>query len=279
MKNFAIPFDRRQICLRIVPKAGTPIVRITQSPVDLTMAMGEVYLSAVGFQFSGYASGTGTGPSMVDLEGIVGLAGIGRDQLSSGQFDGARCYLFAVDMFAPAEDAEPIVVSILGRVHLLDFKYRVEEMALSDALGQTVGATYTPQCPKRLGGTEFAGCKADLAAHTVTGTITAVTSSTIIEDAALTMADGWANGGTLIFTSGQNVGLKIPAVKLQIGKVVELFEPPYYPPAVGDTFQLIAGCDKSLSTCRDKFNNLVNFGGFPFVPTSATYQAVGGLSR
>jgi len=31
---------------------------------------------------------------------------------------------------------------------------------------------------------------------------------------------------------------------------------------------MFPGCDKTISSCRDKFNNLENFGGFPFVPKS-----------
>ncbi len=36
--------------------------------------------------------------------------------------------------------------------------------------------------------------------------------------------------------------------------------------AVGHTFNIIAGCDKLKQTCLDKFNNIVNFRGFPDVP-------------
>ena len=35
---------------------------------------------------------------------------------------------------------------------------------------------------------------------------------------------------------------------------------------VGDTFNAIAGCDKTISTCIAKFNNAVNFRGEPYVP-------------
>src|SRR3712207_7264503 len=34
----------------------------------------------------------------------------------------------------------------------------------------------------------------------------------------------------------------------------------------GDAFTLSAGCDKSFSTCRDRFANSVNFRGFPHMP-------------
>ncbi len=35
---------------------------------------------------------------------------------------------------------------------------------------------------------------------------------------------------------------------------------------VGDTFTIVAGCDKSRETCASKFNNILNFRGFPDVP-------------
>ena len=38
------------------------------------------------------------------------------------------------------------------------------------------------------------------------------------------------------------------------------------PVAVGDTFTIVAGCNGLKSTCISKFNNLVNYGGFEFIP-------------
>ncbi len=34
----------------------------------------------------------------------------------------------------------------------------------------------------------------------------------------------------------------------------------------GDAFTIRPGCDKSFATCRAKFDNAVNFRGFPHVP-------------
>ena len=35
---------------------------------------------------------------------------------------------------------------------------------------------------------------------------------------------------------------------------------------MGDTFIVTAGCDKRFATCRDRFDNAVNFRGFPHIP-------------
>jgi len=40
--------------------------------------------------------------------------------------------------------------------------------------------------------------------------------------------------------------------------------------SVGDVVTVYAGCDKSIATCRDKFNNLDNYLGFPHTPTESS---------
>ena len=42
------------------------------------------------------------------------------------------------------------------------------------------------------------------------------------------------------------------------------------PVIVGDQFQLLPGCDRTLATCNTVFNNASHFGGFPYVPTPET---------
>jgi hypothetical protein len=44
--------------------------------------------------------------------------------------------------------------------------------------------------------------------------------------------------------------------------------PTLYPIVVGDTAILRVGCDGLFSTCRDKFDNALNFGGDPFAPSA-----------
>lgn len=274
MKSTVAPYEYRAMCLRIEPRFGASI-RLTSYPADLTMTNSQVYLTSSGYQFTGYQSATGTSPAAFDFDGIAGLAGIGRDTIASGVFDGARCYLFAVDWRNPVEDYEPIVASILGKATLVDGAYKIEEMALLDALNQSVGKTYSPQCPKVFGGQEFAGCKINLAAITATGTLTAVSSARQITDSARTEVDDYWAWGTIQFTSGPNAGLKALEIKSFAGGVITTFEPFYYLPQVGDSYTIVPGCRKRLDDCRDKWNNVVNFGGFPTVPTSSIYTERG----
>jgi len=275
MKPAVADYATRVLCLRIVPKSGANI-QLTHYPRNLTMSNGEVYQTGSGYDFTGYTASAGFSPSMVDLEGIAGIAGITRDQLASGLYDNARAYLFATSWAAPVEDQEPITASILGKTTLLDERYRIEDMGLIDALNQSVGMSYQPGCPKTFGGQEFAGCKVNLAALTVTGTLTHKTSNLIVRDSARTEALDYFAAGTIEITSGDNAGLRPKEVKAYAADgTITIYEPFHYPLAVGDTYTLIPGCRKRLEDCRDKWNNVVNFGGFSFVPTSSTYGQVG----
>jgi uncharacterized phage protein (TIGR02218 family) len=72
--------------------------------------------------------------------------------------------------------------------------------------------------------------------------------------------------GVVKFTSGQNAGL---AFKIKIQNSTTQFvldAAPILPIAIGDQFTVLPGCDLSQATCKNKFNNLINFGGFPFTP-------------
>jgi len=276
MKTVVSDYKTLVLCLRIVPVLGTP-VRLTRYPRNLTMSNGQVYVTGSGYDFSGYTAESSMAASALDLEGILGIAGIGRDQIASGIYDNARAYLFATSFLNPVEDEEPIVASLLGKTQLLDNRYRMEEMALIDVLGQSVGESYTANCRKTFGGTEFGGCQKALGPLTVSGAITAVTSRQVFRDAARTEAADWFGMGSITFTSGPNAGLGPLQVKDYVANgTFTLYEPTYYPVSVGDAYSAIPGCRHRLEDCRDKFGNMQRFGGFPCVPTSSVYSQVGG---
>ena len=52
-----------------------------------------------------------------------------------------------------------------------------------------------------------------------------------------------------------------PVGPVTINTVIDFTEFPFE-----GTFTVTAGCDKTYPTCRDRFANVVNFGGFPHMP-------------
>ncbi len=275
MKSHVAPYQTAVKCLRIVASNGTTL-RLTRYPFDLKMSNGQIYKADAGYDFSAVVAETSFAASAVDLEGFVGVGGITRDQIASGVFDGARAWLFATDFLNPVEDDEPLMASIFGKTTLEDDRYKVEDMALIDLLGQTVGDTYTAPCPKQFGGQEHGGCGVDLTAIDVTGSVTSITSDLVFADSGRGEAADWFGWGTVQFTSGANAGLAPIKVRDFSSGTFTLYDPPYYPLTVGDTYVAIPGCRKRMEDCRDKFSNIRRFGGFPWVPVGSTYRKVGG---
>ncbi len=76
---------------------------------------------------------------------------------------------------------------------------------------------------------------------------------------------GYFDYGLITFTSGLNTGLSMEVKSYVPGQITLQLAMPYAV-AIGDAYTMHAGCDKSLATCRDRFNNVVNMRAFPYLP-------------
>ena len=79
--------------------------------------------------------------------------------------------------------------------------------------------------------------------------------------------DSWFAGGLLTWESGANAGRAIEAKSwTQATGQIELLLPMGYAIEIGDLFRIHPGCDKRLDTCIERFANVLNFRGEPYVP-------------
>lgn len=81
--------------------------------------------------------------------------------------------------------------------------------------------------------------------------------------------NNWFTGGLISWLTGANAGRKSEVrvhAKNVEGVTVELWQRPAEAISPGDTFRIVAGCDKQFATCRTKFANVPNFRGFAHVP-------------
>jgi uncharacterized phage protein (TIGR02218 family) len=270
MKSTVADYRYKIYCIRIVTLWGGTVY-LTAHPKNITMG-GHTYKTDSGYQFSGQISEVNMSPGVVDLNGIANISGIGYDKVISGVFDNARVYAFATTWKNPIEDEEPLGVGFMGKTTIDDRRFTVEVMMMIDMLNQTYGQTYSPLCFKKFGGQEYAGCKIALGPITVTGTITSVTSNSIFIDSARTESDDYFGNGIISFTSGLNAGLKPIEIKDYLSNgTITTHESFYYNVAIGDTYTMIPGCRKRKTDCFTKWNNIVNFGGFSFIPVKSTY--------
>ncbi len=272
MKSTVSPYQTSATCVRIECLNGVT-VRLTDYPYDLVMSNAAVYKTDYGYEPTAFTASAAFSPSAMDLEGIVSVGGVTRDTLASGVFDNARVYIFKCNYLAPVEDYEPILASMLGKATLMDDKYVIEEMGLVDLLNQSVGQTYAALCTHTFGD---ARCGKNLAALTVTGTLTHVTSNYAFRDSARAEAANYFTAGTIAFTSGANAGLNAQEIKIHAADgSVEIFEPVHYTPAVGDAYSLIPGCRKRKVDCQG-WSNVPNAMAFWDIPTGSAYSQIGG---
>ena len=121
-------------------------------------------------------------------------------------------------------------------------------------------------------------CKVDLtdARWRLSAPVTAFDSDTntaTVTGASSFGADWWV-GGVMEVGGGADHRL----ILSQTGDDVKLLLP-FPETIVGSTVVLLAGCDHSITTCDTKFNtpadtlsNVINYGGFAFVPNKNPYQ-------
>ncbi len=182
---------------------------------------------------------------------------------------GANCRILRVRMDNPSNDYTVMFAGEIGniqnqemelvlRAHTLDFlnveipkrEYQVmcnwklyDQFCTIDASGFMAGSCFVTSSPdgKNLYAGAFAGTS------------------------QMTFAGNFWTQGYLRITSGENADLK-REVSWHMGQSVTVVPPFPFTVNAQDTFQVFPGCAHDTSACETKFNNLRNYGGFPFIP-------------
>lgn len=190
---------------------------------------------------------------------------ITKTDLEKGVYDDAKLRVFRFNyQLKPFSynDIDKIVEGTVGEVTRNKGTYTTEFRSKTQYLQNSVIETVTPTCRANLGDER---CRKDLTNFIFDGVITSVTDFTTITIDVL-KEDHYFAYGNLFFTSGLSASDDGHEVKDNIGNTITLQLPSEYTFAVGDTIRIRAGCDKLKTTCINKFNNVLNFRGFSFVP-------------
>ena len=229
---------------------------------------GVTYNSLLGFSSSAIQSKEGLSPDNLSITAFLSQ----QDELDiyKGVYDHARVEVFLVNYLDLSMSKIIEKSGFIGQITRMDGKFTAEILGLSQLLNVKLGRTYTLSCNARLGDSR---CTVDIGPSSnfyATGTIaTVINKRSYTVTLSGTFDAGWFTEGTMTFTSGDNNGLKRDISK-NTTLAFELFIEPPLPVVVGDTFTVTAGCIKTLDVCRDKFNNVINHRGFPYIPTVET---------
>lgn len=161
----------------------------------------------------------------------------------------------------------------LGEVKMKNGQFTAELRGLEFWLGINMGEAYGPQCRADLGDAQ---CTIDLSLWIQSGTVSSVvsrrsfvpSSGLVMRGSATPLAaapTGWFVQGLIVFTSGLNSGFSIECTGWD-GTTLSLFESLPYAVQAGDAFTIEPGCDKTISACNEKFSNIDNHRGEPFIP-------------
>jgi uncharacterized phage protein (TIGR02218 family) len=236
---------------------------------DRDVTLNEVVCRAdTGFAGSEAVARLGLSVDGIEVSGALSDDSLNETALAAGRYDAAQVDMYVVDWSEPASHV------LMSRGHIGEVRregraFVAELRGLADALNAETGRLYTPTCAADLGDARC-GIDLDDPLYRGEGSVTALNGVSAFTASGLSsFDDGWFTGGRLVFTGGANAGdaMEVKRHRNEDGTVIiTLWQAMAQAIAPGDTFVVTAGCDKRFSTCRDRFDNVINFRGFPHIP-------------
>lgn len=240
----------------------------TDHDLDLSFD-GIVFRADTGMSAAAVQQGTGLSVDNSEAVGALSDASVTEVDIAAGRFDGAEVTAWLVD-WTDVTVRKVLFRGSLGEITRSGGAFSAELRGLTEWLNRPVGRVFQAPCLAVLGDTS---CRVDTSAEGmwVEATVTDVSDRGGLSLIGAAGFDAeWFQRGRLTVLDGQANGLW-GAIKRDIlyadgTRQIDLWEPLRAVIAIGDRVKLIVGCDKRFETCRAKFDNLVNFQGFPDIP-------------
>jgi uncharacterized phage protein (TIGR02218 family) len=204
--------------------------------------------------------------------GAFGGAAQIKTQIHNGLFDGASVLLSRAFMTTPGSTAALGAIALFGGVvagiNIAGAKVTITAKGKNNLLDQ-----FAPRNVYQIGCSHNfcdVNCALNAASFTTGYTVGAGASAAFIPWAgtAPTNAALYANG-VIVFTSGVCAG-QSRTIMNGDASGLNLAYPLYEIPSAGDSFTAQQGCDKTLATCKNIYNNLQHRRAYDFVPPPDT---------
>lgn len=237
--------------------------------------MGTTYVAMNGFDASNistdesYKVDNGEGYSLFSAD----VPGIEAEMVYRGELDNATWEMLLVNYKDLSDNNHMILDSgDIGEVKAVrDVVFIPELLSFTARLRQTIGLVDSRTCRAVFGTPASAqtGCGVDASALWESHSVTAQAAEENNITFFCNTVSGISPPARVKWTSGDNVSSKLYQVEIideGTGQIT-LLEPLPFPVQVGDGFDIRPDCDKMLSTCRDTYNNMLNFKGENLIPT------------
>lgn len=239
------------------------VFRFTDHNHPITLD-GEDFTPVGGFDSSARQKIHGLGTRNAEFRGMLTSAAITNEDLRAGLYRGAEVVESLVDWRYPWMDVLRQAHYVVGEVSFNGQTWVAQISGFRNRLQVPVGKVTSRNCGYELGGTE---CGVTIASYTTNDAVVAFVTQRKSFTTTLAQADHYFRYGLLTWTSGANDGLsyEVKGYANTNGKIT-LVESTAFDIVAGDAFSVSAGCDRKWQTCRDKFSNILNFGGEPWIP-------------
>jgi uncharacterized phage protein (TIGR02218 family) len=277
------------VCWRII-RRDDEVIYGTECDRNIEITTGNyvgLYLAAAGITGSDIRSTADMSVDNLEVtgalqEGDVALFDLSAADIEAGMFDNAEVTTFLVNADDPNLYQHVLRTGWLGNVtREAEGQYKTELRGLTQALSQGIVRTYSLSCDAELGD---ARCKADVTPFIVTTTVATVVTQrrvfTVTDPLLSTIPLHLMPGALVTWTSGLNTGYQMEVKELALVGIVysdvTLYQPMSADIEIGDALTIRAACDKTISTCINTYNNLLNFRGHAiFVPGQNEILKVG----
>jgi uncharacterized phage protein (TIGR02218 family) len=230
---------------------------------------GVAFRADTGMTASAWAASLGLAVDTIDATGALSDDSLTEADLARGLWDGAVIRVYIVDWSNVANRVLDFSGSI-GEVQRGPVAFKAELRSLAYALNQPQGRIYSNNCDANVGDSRC-GINLNQPVYRGTGLVTdAIDLRRVVRVSGLaSYTAGWFARGLFSFSSGANSGLSMEVKRHSVdasGVLIELVEDVPFDILAGVGFVVTAGCDKTIGTCKAKFDNVVNFRGFPHMP-------------
>jgi uncharacterized phage protein (TIGR02218 family) len=231
---------------------------------------GMVFRAETGVSAGMLQQSVGTAVDNTHAMGALRDDAISEKDIEAGRFDGAAVVIYLVNW----NNVDQRVIRFRGSFGAIEYgggTFKVEIRSLTESLSQQTGRVYQSSCPATLGDHE---CKIDTkrSEYSIATTIRGSgQSGEYYISQTPQFEEHWFEQGRAKILNGEAYGLSaiIKVDKTEIGQRRLVVWPDFaIRPKEGDDIKLTVGCNKLDSTCREKFDNFLNFRGFPNIPSA-----------
>ena len=249
---------------------------------DQAQIIGGIRLSAQpGLVPTKIISSLGTQSDGLDISGVLTDDALRDEDLQIGRWNGARTHIFLYDWMNTDADIITLARGELGEIRQTEGAFTAEFLGLTAQLDHQVAPVTSPNCRARFGDHH---CKLNQQRFTHEVRVSRIEGNRLFVTDALPGSTSDFAFGELRWLSGPATGLSTFILDNDENSLFVTDVPPNIinlsdaEQSLNLRISILMGCDKSIRTCSNRFQNSVNFRGEPYLPGNDLLTRYPGLN-